>query len=194
MRHPTATLVGSSLGDAVGIGWFLRDIGKVSAFGHAGSANGQFAEILIVPEKDFAVVTVANSGPDNGLAFNREVVQAGLESVAGVTERKVRVARYRRRLADEYAGVYENEIMRAVIANTGKELTAEFAIKPEIRANATTELPPDMPAAPIALLRDDQDHYMVTGGGLKGQRGYFDRNAAGRVVTVDMAGRVFTRE
>jgi CubicO group peptidase (beta-lactamase class C family) len=194
MRHPTAKLVGSSLGNAVGIGWFVRDLGKVSAFGHAGSANGQFAEILIVPEKDFAVVTLANSGPDNGLAFNREVVQAGLESVAGVTERKVRVARYRRRLAGEYAGVYENEIMRAVIANTGKGLTAEFAIKPEIRANATTELPPDMPAAPIALLRDDQDHYMVTGGGLKGQRGYFDRNAASRVVTVDMAGRVFTRE
>ena len=163
MRHPTAKLAGSSLGDAVGIGWFLRDIGKLSAFGHAGSANGQF-RIFIVPEKDFAVVTVANSGPDNGLAFNREIVQAGLESVAGITERKVRVARYRRSLAYEYAGVYENEIMRAVIANTGKELTAEFAIKPEIRTNATTELPPDMPAAPIALFRDDQDHYMVTGG------------------------------
>ncbi len=134
MRHPTAKLVGSSLGDAVGIGWFLRDIGKVSAFGHAGSANGQFAETLIVPEKDFAVVTVANSGPDNGLAFNREVVQAGLESGRRCHRTcKTRVARYRRRLADEYAGVYENAIMRAVIANNGKELTAEFAIKPEIR-------------------------------------------------------------
>ena len=140
------------------------------------------------------MVTVANSGPDNGLAFNRDIVQAGLESVAGVTERKIRVARYRRRLANEYTGVYENEIMRTVITNTGKGLTAEFAIKPEIRAHATTELPPDMPAAPIALLREDQDHYMVTGGGLKGQRGYFDRNESGRVVTVDMAGRVFTRE
>jgi CubicO group peptidase (beta-lactamase class C family) len=193
MRLPTAKLIGSSLGDAVGIGWFLRDIGKVGAFGHAGSGNGQFAEVLVVPEKDFAVVTLANSGPDKGLAFNREVIQAGLESVAGVTEHKVRVARYRRGVADEYAGVYENEIMRAVIVSTGKELTAEFAIKADVRANATTEPPPDMPAAPIALIRGDQDHYMVTDGGLKGQRGYFGRDAAGRVATVDMAGRLFTR-
>jgi CubicO group peptidase (beta-lactamase class C family) len=193
MRVPTAELMGSSLGDAVGIGWFLRDIGKVSAFGHAGSANGQFAEVLIVPDKDFAVVTVANSGPDNGLAFNREVIQAGLESVAGVTERKVRVARYRRRLAGEYAGVYENEIMRAVIVSTGTGLTAEFAIKADVRANATTDLPPDMPAAPIALIRGEPDHYLVTGGGLAGQRGYFGRDAAGTVATVDMADRQFTR-
>jgi CubicO group peptidase (beta-lactamase class C family) len=193
MQLPTAKLIGSSLGDAVGIGWFLRDIGKVGAFGHAGSANGQFAEVLVVPAKDFAVVTLANCGPDNGLAFNREVVRAGLESVAGVTERRVKVARYRRSLADQYAGVYENELMRAVIVSTGTELTAEFAIKAEVRANSTTEPPPDMPAAPIALLRGDQDHFMVTGGGLKGQRGYFGRDAAGRVASVDMAGRVFTR-
>jgi CubicO group peptidase (beta-lactamase class C family) len=193
MRLPTAKLIGSSLGDAVGVGWFLRDIGKVSAFGHAGSGNGQFAEVLVVPEKDFAVVTLANCGPDNGLAFNHEVVRAGLESVAGVTERTVKVARYRRSLADEYAGVYENEIMRAVIVSTGKKLTAEFAIKADVRANAATDPPPDLPAAPIALIRGDQDHYMVTDGGLKGQRGYFGRDAAGRVATVDMAGRLFTR-
>jgi CubicO group peptidase (beta-lactamase class C family) len=193
MRHPTAKLVGSSLGDAIGIGWFLRDIGNVHAFGHAGSANGQFTEVLIVPDKDFAVVTVANSGPDSGLAFNSEIVQAGLESVAGVTGRKVKVVRYRRRLADEYAGVYENEMMRAVFTNTGKALTAEFAIKPDVRANAAAELPPDMPAAPIAFLRGEHDHYMVTDGGLKGQRGYFSRDASGRITTVDMAGRVFTR-
>lgn len=193
MRNPTAKLVGSSLGDAVGIGWFLRDVGDVRAFGHAGSANGQFAEVLIVPDKDFAVVTIANSGPDNGLAFNRDIVQAGLESVAGVTERKAKVMRYKRGVADEYAGVYENEIMRATFINTGKALTAEFAIKPDVRANATTELPPDMPAAPVALLRGEQDHYIVTDGGLKGQRGYFSRDASGKITSVDMAGRVFTR-
>jgi hypothetical protein len=82
---------------------------------------------------------------------------------------------------------------RAVFTSTGKALTAEFAIKPDVRANAVAELPPDMPAAPIAFLGGEQDHYMVTDGGLKGQRGYFGRDASGRITTVDMAGRVFTR-
>jgi hypothetical protein len=50
-----------------------------------------------------------------------------------------------------------------------------------------------MPAAPIALIRGEHDHYMVTGGGLKGQRGYFSRDSAGQVTSVDMAGRVFFR-
>jgi CubicO group peptidase (beta-lactamase class C family) len=193
MRHPTAKLIGSSLGDAVGIGWFLRDIGGAHAFGHAGSANGQFADVLIIPDKDFAVVTIANSGPDNGLAFNHEIIQAGLESVAKVTAPRVKVMRYKRHVADEYAGVYENEMMHATFTSTGKALTAEFAIKPGIRASATTELPPDMPAAPIALLHGEQDQYMVTGGGLKGQRGYFSRDKSDRIITVTMAGRVFTR-
>ena len=75
--------------------------------------------------------------------------------------------RYKRRPAEEYAGVYENEMMRAVITNTGRALTAEFAIKPDIRANAAAELPPDIPAAPIAFLRGEHDHYMVTDGGLE---------------------------
>jgi CubicO group peptidase (beta-lactamase class C family) len=193
MRRPTATLYGSSLGDAVGIGWFLRNIDDVHAFGHAGSANGQFTEILLVPEKDFAVITLANSGPDNGLAFNRDIVRAGLESVAGLNEHNAKLIRYKRRQADEYAGVYENETMQAVFSNTGKALTAAFGIKPAVRANATAELPPDMPAAPIALIRGEPDHYMITDGGLKGQRGYFSRDPSGKVTSVDMAGRVFSR-
>lgn len=193
MRHPTAELAGSSLGDAVGIGWFLRDIGGVHAFGHAGSANGQFAEVWVIPDKDFAVVTLANSGPDNGLAFNHEIIQAGMESVAGVAAPKLKVMRYKRHVADEYAGVYENEMMRATVTNTGKALTAEFAIKPGIRASATTELPPDMPAAPIGLLGGAQDQYVVTSGGLKDQRGQFSRDASGQITAVSMAGRVFAR-
>ncbi len=42
MKEPSAKLRGSNLGDAVGIGWFLRDVGGVRTVGHGGSANGQF--------------------------------------------------------------------------------------------------------------------------------------------------------
>jgi hypothetical protein len=34
---------------------------------------------------------------------------------------------------------------------------------------------------------------MITDGGLKGQRGYFSRDPSGKVTSVDMAGRVFSR-
>lgn len=86
MREPTVTVRGSTLGDAIGLGWFLREIDGVRAAGHSGTANGQFAELLTVPERDFAVVSLANAGPD-GLAFNEAVVRWALETYVGVTER-----------------------------------------------------------------------------------------------------------
>ncbi len=54
MKEPTTALRGSSLADALGIGWFLRDVNGVRTVGHSGSANGQFAELLTVPERHFA--------------------------------------------------------------------------------------------------------------------------------------------
>jgi CubicO group peptidase (beta-lactamase class C family) len=85
MREPTVPLPGSTLGDAIGLGWFVRDIDGVRAAGHGGTANGQFAELLMVPEHDFAVVSLANAGPD-GLAFNQAVVRWALQSYLGVTD------------------------------------------------------------------------------------------------------------
>ena len=61
MKEPTAELRGSTLGDAFGICWFLRDVDGVRTVGHGGSANGQFAELLTVPERGFAVVALANA-------------------------------------------------------------------------------------------------------------------------------------
>jgi hypothetical protein len=69
----------SNLGDAIGIGWFLRDLDGVRTVGHGGSANGQFAELLTVPERGFAVVALSNAGPD-GIPFNQAVVRWALQT------------------------------------------------------------------------------------------------------------------
>ena len=74
MQEQTVTLRGSSLGDAFGICWFLREVDGVSTIGHGGSANGQFAELLIVPALNFAVVSLSNSDP-NGIPFNQAVIR-----------------------------------------------------------------------------------------------------------------------
>jgi CubicO group peptidase (beta-lactamase class C family) len=108
MREPAVRLRGSTLGDAVGLGWFVRDIDGVRAVGHGGTANGQFAELLLVPERDFAVVSLANAGPD-GLAFNQAVVRWTLDTYLGVTDSHPEPPPYDEALTRELLGRYEGD-------------------------------------------------------------------------------------
>jgi CubicO group peptidase (beta-lactamase class C family) len=87
MRRPTVELRGSSLADAFGLSWFLKQVGEAATVGQGGSANGRFADLLLVPERDFAVAVTSNAGPDSGLAFNHAIVTWALEEYLGVVER-----------------------------------------------------------------------------------------------------------
>lgn len=186
-------LTGRTLGDGIGICWFLRDVNGMATIEHGGSSNGQFANLVIVPERDFAVCVMSNAGPDSGLAFNQAVLEWALEHFLGVVERDPEPLPYDDARAREVAGTYENDMMRVTIATDGSDLTVGCAIKPEIPAASATEIPPDLPPASLDLLPGEGSEFIVTGGGLKGQRGFFTRGESGAVVGVDLAGRLFKR-
>ncbi|MFF4343016.1 serine hydrolase domain-containing protein [Kitasatospora sp. NPDC001540] len=191
MREQTVELRASTLGEGFGICWFLHDLDGLRGIGHGGSGNGQFAELLIVPERDFAVVCLANVGPD-GYLFNQSVVRWALEHCLGVVEKTVEPLPYDEAQAQQVVGRYEIDAMNLDIATDGTRLTLAVGIKPEIRGASDEEMPPDHPAADIGFLPGG-DEYVVTEGGLKGQRGYFSRDADGTVTGVDLAGRLFHR-
>jgi CubicO group peptidase (beta-lactamase class C family) len=192
MQQPTVALRASTLGDAIGIGWFLREIGGVRTVGHGGSANGQFAELLLVPERDFAVVALANAGPD-GTTGNQTIVRWALQTWLGVTEREPEPLPYDPARARELVGTYELDAMTATIGTDGTRLRLEVRIKPEIRAAADKELPPDIEPSDVGLLPGHGDEYVITSGALKGQRGFFTRDRSGAVVGIDLAGRLARR-
>ncbi len=191
MKEPTVALRASTLGDALGICWFLRDVDGVRTVGHAGSANGQFTELLTVPERDFAVIALSNAGP-NGIPFNHAVVRWALETYLGVVDRDPEPLPYDETRAREIVGRYENDAQTLAIHTDGTGLRLEVGLKPEIRAAANTDIP-DYPPADIGLLPGDGDEYIITSGGLKGQRGFFTRSKSGAVVGVDLAGRLYSR-
>jgi CubicO group peptidase (beta-lactamase class C family) len=192
MRQPTVALRASNLGEAIGIGWFLREVDGVGTVGHGGSANGQFAELLLVPERGFAVVALSNAGPD-GIPCNQAVVRWALQAWLGVVDRDPQPLPYDAARARELVGRYETDAQAFTIATDGATLTLEGGIKPEIRAAADKELPPDIPPADLGLLGGDGDEYAVTSGGLKGLRGFFTRDERGAVVGLDLAGRLYRR-
>ena len=192
MKVPTVALRGSALGDAIGLCWFLRDVGGVRTIGHGGSANGQFAELLIVPEREFAVVALSNAGPD-GIPCNQAIVRWALRTYLGLTDRDPEPIPYDEARAREIAGNYENDVMTLTIAADGTGLRLEVLLKPEIRAAADKEPPPDHAPFDFGLLPGDADEYIITGGAFRGQRGFFSRDDTGAVVGVDLAGRLFRR-
>ncbi len=192
MQEPTAPLRASNLGDAIGIGWFLRDVGGVRTVGHAGSANGQFAELLTVPERNFAVVSLSNASPD-GIPFNQAVVRWALENYLGLVDRDPEPIPFDAARAQEIAGTYANEMMTCTIDTGGARLRLELGIKPEIRAAAEKEPPPDPEPADFGLLPGSSDEYIITSGEFKGHRGFFTRDTSGAVVGVDLGGRLFSR-
>ncbi|MEU8384576.1 serine hydrolase domain-containing protein [Streptosporangium sp. NPDC048865] len=192
MREPTVALRAGSPGDALGIAWFLRDVDGVTTAGHGGSANGQFAELLIVPERDFAVVSLSNAGPD-GIPFNQAVVRWALQSYLGVDDHDPEPLPYDDARAREIVGDYENDAMTFTVTTEGTGLRLEVLIRPEIRATANVELPADHAPFDFGLLPGDGDEYVITGGAFRGQRGFFTRDAGGAVVGVDLAGRLFNR-
>ena len=192
MQQQTVELVGSSLGKAIGIGWFLSDINGVKTVGHGGSGNGQFAELLLVPERKFAVVSLANAGP-NGVAFNRAVLQWTLQKYVGLVERAPKPIAFDAKRAQELVGKYENKIQVITVESNGKKLTIAAGIKPEVRAASDKELPADYPPAEMGLLPGDKDEYVVLGGGMKGQRGFFTRDEKGAITEIDIAGRSLKR-
>jgi CubicO group peptidase (beta-lactamase class C family) len=192
MKKPTATLRASNLGDAIGIGWFLRDVDGVRTIGHGGSANAQFAELLIVPERNFAVISQSNAGPD-GIPFNQAVVRWALENYLGLIDRDQEPIPFDGTRAQEIVGKYENDVMTFTIDTVGAGLRLEVLIKPEIRAASDRELPQDHAPFDFGLLPGDKDEYIITGGAFKGQRGFFTRDKRSTVVGVDLAGRLFSR-
>jgi CubicO group peptidase (beta-lactamase class C family) len=192
MKEPTAVLQASNLGDAIGLGWFLRDVGGVRTVGHAGSANGQFAELLLVPERHFAAVSLSNAGP-GGIPFNQAVVSFALENYLRLVDRDPEPIPFDAARAQEIAGNYENAMMTFAVDTVGDRLRLALRIKPEIRAAAEKAPPPDPEPTEFGLLPGNRDEYIITSGEFKGYRGFFTRDTSGAVVGVDLGGRFFSR-
>ena len=55
------------------------------------------------------------------------------------------------------------------------------------------EEPTDEPPEPIGILPGDGDRFIVTAGSAKGMRGYFSRDASGRVIGMHVGGRYAIR-
>ncbi|MEC3916007.1 serine hydrolase domain-containing protein [Nocardia sp. CDC160] len=191
MQQPTVTLRASTLADAFGLCWMLREVDGVHLVGHGGSGFGQFADLQLVPERGFAIAVLSNASPE-GIPANQAIVRWALEHYLGVIDKDPEPLPFDAERVRELLGEYEIDAMTATFLVEDGQLLLDCKVKPEIRAAAPEgAIPQDHPAFPIGLLPNDE--YIVTAGSFQGQRGFLTRDNHGEITALDLAGRVFTR-
>jgi len=194
MREATAHCPGGADGDACGITWWLRDVGGVRQVSHGGTMIGQHSAFVMVPERRFAVVSLTNCGP-NGPQFNDAVVRWALEAYLGVVEDEP--APERRTPADlaDYEGRYatHTSVSDVRVRDGGLEVSVTYrreAMPESLHEQLDAE--EAQPPLPLGMLPGG-DQYVVREGHGKGTRGFFRRDADGRVDALHLGGRVAPR-
>jgi CubicO group peptidase (beta-lactamase class C family) len=74
MRVPQADAGGRGL---MGITWFIREVGDITAYAHGGATHGQQAYFFFIPKEDFACAILTNS--DDGGIITSAVFSKALE-------------------------------------------------------------------------------------------------------------------
>ena len=191
MQTETANCSGSALGDAVGISWFLRDIGDTRVVFHGGATAGQLSYFEMVPERSFAMTSLTNCAP-GGDAFNDEIMRWTFASYLGLDMRDPEPVPLSVDALGEYVGTYDTIAVTYTLELTAEGLMMSYVEDPAALAELGEE-PSDEPPESIGLLPGDGDRSIVTGGSAKGMRGYFTRDASGRVNGMHVGGRYATR-
>lgn len=194
MQQPTAESPGNAIGDAVGISWWLRDVDGVRLVSHGGNTIGQDSDFFMAPERDFAVVTLANSSP-NGSELNQELGKWALRVCLGVEDKDPEPAELGESDLRPYTGRYETIAATVEITIRDGRLLATPEVKPEVLAKIMEagEEEPEATSVVLGLLPGPGDRYVVTEGPAKGMKGYFARSPGGEIVGVHLGGRLASR-
>jgi hypothetical protein len=160
----------------------LREINGVRLVEHHGDVAGQHSTITVVPERDCAIVVLANTGP-TGRELAERIVRWTLKTRLGLVER----AAEQRELAPEeltpYSGIYRTEGIELRIVVDAPGLIIHGTIVDQDGGGETLEFP-------VRLLAGQR--YLITDGPFTGMQGEFVRES-GEIVAVRHVGRLVPR-
>ena len=194
MQEPTADMAGSALGDAVGISWLLAEIDGVKTVSHGGTTHGQHSAFVLVPDRDFGIISMTNCGPI-GPQLNDRIVKWALEHFTGLKKVEPEPIRLPDAELAPYTGEFETIAARINITAQDGRLAAKISLQPATAQAMIDagEPVPDQPPIILAILKEQPDRYVVDEGDAKGMRGYFSKAEDGSFDGVHLGGRLATR-
>jgi CubicO group peptidase (beta-lactamase class C family) len=192
MKQPSFEGGGGAIGDNIGIGWWLRKIDGVTIISHGGTTNGQHSAFFFIPEHNFGAALMTNCGP-NGPVLNDRLQKWLLEERFGLVAKEPEPIVLSDEALAAYAGEYATVAVAVHVSAKDGGLVVKTEIDPEVwKEISDSDEVPDSPPYPLGML-EGGDQYVVTDGDAKGMRGYFVRDASGKISGIHIGGRLATR-
>ena len=169
----------------VGLSWFIKDIGGLAAVGHGGATKGQESYLCLVPEKDFAVALLTNSG--SGGIITDKLRGWALDIWFGAkASEPVPVPASDADIA-ERIGFYDQPLSAYRLERWHGGLRVQNEPRGGFPKPDTPPGPPDPPSR-AALLAGDR--LLLLDEPSKGSIGEFIRDSEGRIVFLRLGGRI----
>ncbi|HZC05222.1 MAG TPA: serine hydrolase domain-containing protein [Ktedonobacterales bacterium] len=141
----------ANFAEAYGIGWETREIDGVRLIGHGGSTNGFNARLTIIPERNFAIAILTNSG--RGSAMYGEVIEAELQERFGLREPKPQPISLPQEALARLAGSYIQPDERVTLTATADGLRVEITAHDVLNDKDETYPPQDLrPISPAEFI------------------------------------------
>lgn len=182
MQRPQVTA--ANFADAYGIGWALRTPGGHRLVEHGGSTNGFQAQLLLVPERQFAVAILTNSS--RGTAAIRAIEEWLLQRACGITLERPPVVSLDPAQLARVTGRYRRPGVDQVVRVEGNGIAIESTMRHPLTGEETKL--PAIPAKPISPWE-----FIVTEGDYAGMRIDFISEEATQPVFLRFGGRLAER-
>jgi CubicO group peptidase (beta-lactamase class C family) len=186
MKEPVLIKQGTE--DEMALSWHRTREGGILQVSHGGATVGQIALLLLVPERQFAVAILTNSG--SGRQVTRDVSRAALKEFLDVTitdppERPVEPSEL-----EALVGLYSRPYADLEVAHKDGRLLVTYRAKAGF-PDQSTPVPPPGPPDSYGFYK--KDGLIALEGPSKGSRGEVLRRSDGSVGWIRM-GRIYRRQ
>ena len=188
MQQMQTRITDATLGEVMGLSWFLRDADGTRIVRHGGATNGQLSAFLFAPARGFALTLLTNS--DTGAELNRSVTSWALEQYLGIAEpAQPHLSSSEAELAP-YAGQYTTRLNETDLYVRDGQLMMQLTPKGGFPYK---DSPPNPAPPPTRLAFIDADRVVALDAPSTGVQGEFLRDPEGRIEWFRFGSRIKRR-
>ena len=179
-------ITAANFAEAYGLGWETRTIDGVRLIGHGGSTNGFNARLLLIPERQYAIAILTNSG--RGATMYREVIEARLTEQFDLRMPAPKTIKLPKRSLERFTGVYRQTDVRVTLSATADGLRGDSTFRDMLSDKELTY--PTEELRPIG----EREFMVIAPDEDEGARWDFLLDGRGHPKYLRMGGRLYDRE